>query len=207
MATMPPPSAGAGSGRPSRSGIVEAGYARLKHVVIARTGHHYYADKDQLLRDRLDRRLTATGRARIQDYLTLLDDPVAGAAEWLELEAEITIGEDLLLPPCRAVRGVAGRDPAADHHPEPGQPPHADLERRLCRGCRALFSGDPCWSVCWATRSATGRSRSSAAISAIASCHKRATVCSATGTLRGMAEGGPAARLRAHSGPTPLADR
>jgi chemotaxis protein methyltransferase CheR len=71
----------------------EPSFALLKQAIIARTGHHYYADKDQLLRDRLDRRLNATGCSGLQDYLSLLNHPAAGAAEWQELEAEVTIGE------------------------------------------------------------------------------------------------------------------
>ena len=71
----------------------EASFAAIKRAVIDRTGHHYYADKDELLRDRLGQRLRATGCRGLPDYLKLLDDRVAGAAEWRELEAEITIGE------------------------------------------------------------------------------------------------------------------
>ncbi|WP_419758107.1 CheR family methyltransferase [Acidisoma sp.] len=71
----------------------EASFAALKRAVIDRTGHHYYADKDDLLRDRLDRRLKTTRSAGWAGYLALLSDPDEGAAEWQELEAEITIGE------------------------------------------------------------------------------------------------------------------
>jgi chemotaxis protein methyltransferase CheR len=71
----------------------ESSFAIIKQKVIARTGHHYYADKDHLLRHRLDRRLSATGCRGLPDYLSLLNHPGAGAVEWQELEAEITIGE------------------------------------------------------------------------------------------------------------------
>jgi chemotaxis protein methyltransferase CheR len=71
----------------------EASFATIKQAVIDRTGHHYYMDKDSLLRDRLDRRLAATECRGLPDYLSLLNDRQAGAAEWRELEAEITIGE------------------------------------------------------------------------------------------------------------------
>jgi chemotaxis protein methyltransferase CheR len=71
----------------------DGSFAALKQAIIARTGHDYYADKDRLLRDRLERRLTVTRAAGLPDYARLLHDPVAGAAEWAELEAEITIGE------------------------------------------------------------------------------------------------------------------
>jgi chemotaxis protein methyltransferase CheR len=65
----------------------------LKEAIIARTGHHYYVDKDRLLQDRLDRRLNATGCKGPADYLSLLNHPADGPAEWQELEAEVTIGE------------------------------------------------------------------------------------------------------------------
>ena len=71
----------------------QASFAAIKRAVIDRTGHHYYADKDDLLRDRLVRRLNVTQRRGLADYLALLNDPAEGAAEWQELEAEITIGE------------------------------------------------------------------------------------------------------------------
>jgi chemotaxis protein methyltransferase CheR len=71
----------------------EAAFVTLKRAIIARTGHDYYADKDRLLRDRLERRLSVTGCADLADYMRLLRDPQAGAAEWQELEAEVTIGE------------------------------------------------------------------------------------------------------------------
>ena len=61
--------------------------------MIARTGHHYYTDKDDLLFDRLCRRFMACGLADARAYLARLDDPGSGPAEWTALEAEITIGE------------------------------------------------------------------------------------------------------------------
>jgi chemotaxis protein methyltransferase CheR len=83
---------GAARGQPAAH-PPEPSFGALKQAIIARTGHHYYADKDHLLRDRLDRRMTATGCNGLQDYLSLLNNPAAGAAEWQELEAEVTIGE------------------------------------------------------------------------------------------------------------------
>jgi chemotaxis protein methyltransferase CheR len=71
----------------------EGAFAELKQAIIARTGHHYYSDKDHLLRDRLQRRLVAVACADAAAYLALLADPRRGPAEWQELEAEITIGE------------------------------------------------------------------------------------------------------------------
>ena len=68
-------------------------YAGLKARIIARTGHQYYADKDDLLIDRLHRRFRATSRPDCAAYAALLADGAAGTAEWAALEAEITIGE------------------------------------------------------------------------------------------------------------------
>ena len=81
----------------SRTAIADreagASFTAIKQAVIDRTGHHYYADKDSLLQDRLNRRMMATGCQGLPDYLSLLDHPAAGPAEWRELESEITIGE------------------------------------------------------------------------------------------------------------------
>lgn len=82
---MPAASGSASSG--------EEGFQQLKQAIIARTGHHYYMDKDNLLRERLERRLSATGCPTLGEYIGLLRHPARGAAEWEELEAEITIGE------------------------------------------------------------------------------------------------------------------
>jgi len=68
----------------------DPGYAALKARIIARTGHHYYADKDDLLFDRLRRRFKACNVADAAAYDARLN---AGAGEWAALEAEITIGE------------------------------------------------------------------------------------------------------------------
>lgn len=68
-------------------------FAQLKERLIARTGHHYYHDKDGLLWDRVHRRMQATGSRSIADYIARLDDQRSGRAEWSALEAEITIGE------------------------------------------------------------------------------------------------------------------
>jgi chemotaxis protein methyltransferase CheR len=68
-------------------------YERLKALVILRTGHHYYQDKDDLLWERLRRRWRSLGLPGAAGYLALLGDPLRGEAEWSVLEAEITIGE------------------------------------------------------------------------------------------------------------------
>jgi len=72
---------------------LDAGFPHLKSRVIERTGHFYYQDKDDLLWERVRKRLRATGLPDSSAYLTLLDDPISGPAEWGKLEAEITIGE------------------------------------------------------------------------------------------------------------------
>jgi chemotaxis protein methyltransferase CheR len=68
-------------------------YAALKARIIARTGHHYYIDKDELLAERLHRRFRATAIADCAAYSALLADRSRGEAEWANLEAEITVGE------------------------------------------------------------------------------------------------------------------
>jgi chemotaxis protein methyltransferase CheR len=68
-------------------------YAALKARIIARTGHHYYRDKDELLIERLRRRFRATAATDSATYAALLSDGAAGEAEWARLEAEITVGE------------------------------------------------------------------------------------------------------------------
>jgi chemotaxis protein methyltransferase CheR len=73
--------------------IPDLDYERLKALVILRTGHHYYQDKDDLLWERLRRRWRSLGLPGAADYLALLADPQRGEAEWSALEAEITIGE------------------------------------------------------------------------------------------------------------------
>jgi len=73
--------------------VSDPAFAALKARIIARTGHHYYADKDDLLLDRLRKRYKANDLAEAGAYLALLDDQTLGAPEWAALEAEITIGE------------------------------------------------------------------------------------------------------------------
>ncbi|MGY2048804.1 CheR family methyltransferase [Methylobacterium sp. JK268] len=65
-------------------------FAALKAAVVARTGHHYYADKDDLLWDRLRGRLRAAAAPDAGAYLARLNE---SEEEWAALEAEITIGE------------------------------------------------------------------------------------------------------------------
>ncbi len=72
---------------------VDADFPRLKSLIIERTGHFYYQDKDDLLWERVRKRLTATGVRGSSPYMALLNDRDSGPAEWARLEAEITIGE------------------------------------------------------------------------------------------------------------------
>lgn len=73
--------------------LPDADFLRLKALLIRRTGHFYYEDKDDLLWERVRRRLRALGLSSSGAYLERLADPALGEAEWAALEAEITIGE------------------------------------------------------------------------------------------------------------------
>ena len=80
--------------RPARPGpLSDPGFPALKAQVIARTGQHYYADKDDLLYDRLHKRFRACGLAGSEAYRALLGSAEGGPEEWAALEAEIIIGE------------------------------------------------------------------------------------------------------------------
>lgn len=70
--------------------IGDPAFAALKSRLVARTGHHYYADKDDLLWERVGRRMRARGVPDPAGYLALLE---GSEGEWAALEAEITIGE------------------------------------------------------------------------------------------------------------------
>ena len=65
-------------------------FGRIKRLVIERTLHHYYDNKDDQLSDRLHRRFAATGLSP-EAYLRLLES--GGSEEWGHLESEITINE------------------------------------------------------------------------------------------------------------------
>jgi chemotaxis protein methyltransferase CheR len=82
MAPKPPPGT-----------LIDAGFPQLKSLIIARTGHFYYQDKDDLLWERVRKRLRETGLLESTQYVNLLNDPAVGPEEWTRLEAEITIGE------------------------------------------------------------------------------------------------------------------
>lgn len=79
--------------RASAIPLIDAGFPELKSRIIERTGHFYYQDKDDLLWERVRKRLRATGLPDSIEYLNLLDDAISGPAEWAKLETEITIGE------------------------------------------------------------------------------------------------------------------
>ncbi len=66
-------------------------FAEVKALVIARTGHHYYADKDAQLRERIVHRIAETGDAGIAAYRDRLRDPAD--SEWSALESAVTINE------------------------------------------------------------------------------------------------------------------
>ncbi len=68
-------------------------FSALKQRIIARTGHHYYTDKDAQLWERIASRMEARGIGAVEDYLALLDGDGAGAAEWAALESAVTINE------------------------------------------------------------------------------------------------------------------
>lgn len=64
---------------------------RLKQLVITRTGHHYYIDKDKLLYDRARERMRVRGVGGVDEYVGVLERGDAG--EWRALEDAITVGE------------------------------------------------------------------------------------------------------------------
>ncbi len=67
-------------------------FAAIKALVIRRTLHHYYDDKEPLLRERVLRRMAVLG-VDADNYLALLQDDRNADAEWSALEDEITVGE------------------------------------------------------------------------------------------------------------------
>lgn len=80
--------------RPSREELLaHPAFGALKRLVIERTGHFYYEDKDDLLAERLARRYAETGCRDTAAYIERLQNGFEGEAEWRALEAEITIGE------------------------------------------------------------------------------------------------------------------
>jgi len=68
-------------------------YHSLKAYLIEASGMSYYADKDDDLAGRIQRRLQVLGLNDCASYLGILRDPIKGRAELDELIAEVTIGE------------------------------------------------------------------------------------------------------------------
>lgn len=68
-----------------------SGLDRLKDLVIERTGHHYYVDKDKLLYERARERMQARSIATLDEYVDDLER--VGSQEWRALEDAITVGE------------------------------------------------------------------------------------------------------------------
>ena len=60
--------------------LPDAAFLELKGRIIRRTGHFYYQDKDELLWERLLRRMRATASSSSEAYLRRLDDPAHGEA-------------------------------------------------------------------------------------------------------------------------------
>ncbi|MCB8819639.1 CheR family methyltransferase [Microvirga rosea] len=81
------------AGKVAPSFQLDAGFSQLKSQIVERTGHFYYQDKDDLLWERVRKRLRITGCRDTNQYLERLNDPVLGPTEWARLESDITIGE------------------------------------------------------------------------------------------------------------------
>lgn len=71
--------------------IRDEAFAEVKALVIARTGHHYYIDKDAQLAERIAHRMAETGDATLAAYRGRLRDP--DDREWPLLESAVTINE------------------------------------------------------------------------------------------------------------------
>ena len=73
--------------------LADPSFVALKSLVVERTGHHYYADKDDRLGDRIARRMAAIGIGTAAGYLRRLREAGLGDREWRLLESELTIKE------------------------------------------------------------------------------------------------------------------
>lgn len=82
-----------GEARRASTTTTDPSYATLKDVVVRATGLAYYEDKDDLFRERLQRRLVANGIDNFADYLRLITGARADRAEFEGLVADLTIGE------------------------------------------------------------------------------------------------------------------
>ncbi len=70
-------------------------FAEISGALITRTGHHYYEDKERLLRERLRQRVEALKLPSLAAYAQVLKGERGHDAEteWRQLEDLITIGE------------------------------------------------------------------------------------------------------------------
>ncbi len=75
------------------SGRDAAALAELKSLVISVTGQKFFSDRDDLLRDAVDRRLRNTGTRGYEPYLDLIRNTKGAAGELHELIDRLTIGE------------------------------------------------------------------------------------------------------------------
>lgn len=73
--------------------VADPSFAALKALIVERTGHHYYEDKDDQLGERIAQRMAASGIGEPADYLERLGDTMLGDREWRQLESELTIKE------------------------------------------------------------------------------------------------------------------
>ena len=71
----------------------EPAYSRLKSNLIASTGLAFYADRDTLLSELIQRRLSELGLRNCSSYAKFLADGEKGSAEMEHLIAQLTIGE------------------------------------------------------------------------------------------------------------------
>ena len=101
--------------RPPRQEVIgDPHFARVKSLIMDTTGLTYYADKDDVLADRIGRRLRHLGLRNCASYLDLVSDGAPGQREFDALVADLTVGEtfffryaeqfdalrDIVLPAC-----------------------------------------------------------------------------------------------------------
>lgn len=79
--------------RPRATPIDDPAFAEIKALIVERTGHHYYEDKEGQLAERIGKRMAALHISDGTLYLERLRDGAAGPREWRLLESELTIKE------------------------------------------------------------------------------------------------------------------
>ena len=72
----------------------DPGYRRLKDHLIALTGLAFYADRDNLLTELIDERLSSLGLPDCSRYVEFLREGAEGLAETETIIAQLTIGEN-----------------------------------------------------------------------------------------------------------------